>query len=230
MIIAFYPGAGGNRYLQLLLGNEWNRHGVSYDNKNYQEFEYRYLLSPIVERSGHILTHCMNSQLIRENFPGQDILFIKSDSKESLRREWMLHGHDRYINTVDHDSVSRLEHYNAFKDPGWPDISTATMLDSLPEIILNEVNKDYQNLIKTQSRPATKLEQLTHDCVTKIQSAWENISWHKNYYEQYPEDFSLAQEIIDIDRDQSDYAIFMRKELALYRNELYDRVWETIYE
>jgi hypothetical protein len=231
MIISFYPGAGGSRYLQLLLGKDWTRHGVSYDNTNQQQVDHRYLLrSTTIKKDGHILTHCINSKLIQSTFPNQEIIFIKSGLKESLRREWALHGHNRYISTVNHDTISKLEHYNAVKDPSWPEISTVSMLDSLPKNILDEVNKNYQTIVKKQINPQTKLEYLTQDCVTKIHSAYENISWHQNYYNQYPEDFSLAHQIIDIDNDQTDFTIFMRKELKLYPSEFYDKVWATIYE
>jgi hypothetical protein len=231
MIIAFYPGAGGNRYLQMLSGKDWTKHRVSYDFKNHQEIAHRYLLTDSSTlQSGHILTHCMNSDLIRKKLSAQDIVFIKSNCKSSLRREWMLHGYDRYMNTVDHNTLSRIEHYNAIKDPTWPEINSLSMLECLPGNILQEVNKDYESLSHKITNPQTKIEQLTQECVTKIQSAWENIVWHKNYYTQYPEDFALAKHVIDIDQDQNEFATFMRQELGLYHSEFYDKAWSAIYE
>lgn len=231
MIIAFVPGAGGNRYLQMLLGNAWTKNGTSYDLVNRQWYEHRYLLTPITFSPGtHTLTHCMNSKLIQSVFPGQDILFIKSSVKNSLRREWVLHGHDRYLQRVDTTSVSILEHYNSFKDPSWPEISSVELLQSLPSDIMDEVNKDYESVIQKQINPQTKLEKLTQECIQKINSAYENITWHKDYYIRYPQDFSLASQIIDIDTDQDEFSVFMRKELSMYSSEFFDKVWSTVYE
>lgn len=231
MIIAFYPGAGGNRFLQLMLGNNWNQHGVSYDKLNQQELSHRYLLTGVaIKADGHILTHCMNSQLIQSKFPGQSIVFIKSERQKSLCREWMLHGHSRYMSTVDHSTLPRLEHYNAVRDPSWPEISSLSKLESLPANILDEVNNDYQRLVQKKVSPETKIEKLTLECVEKIHSAYENIVWHKNYYNQYPEDFSMAHQIINIDHDQTEFSIFMKQELALYFSELYNKAWSVIYE
>jgi len=68
MIIAFYPGAGGNRYLQRLLGNDWTQPDTSYDLKTTQLFSHRYLLDHVPQTdSPHILTHCMNKQVCKEN-------------------------------------------------------------------------------------------------------------------------------------------------------------------
>jgi hypothetical protein len=64
----------------------------------------------------HTLTHCVNSRRIAEVFPGQDIMFIKSDLQASLRREWLLHGHKRFVDRQIKKDVSRLCHYEAIKD------------------------------------------------------------------------------------------------------------------
>jgi hypothetical protein len=234
MIIAFYPGGGGNRYLQLLSNNDWSQHGVSYDKTNQQDFEHRYLLNPGSikknKKNNHILTHCMNSKMIKKLWPDQEILFIKSNLKKSLCREWTLHGHDRYVSTVDHTAIPRLEHYNAIRDQHWPEISSVSMLKTLPVDILKEVNQNYNLIIKQQGSSKTKLEKLTQDCVIKIESCYEDIVWHKDYYHQYPEDFSSAQQVIDIDTDKNEFAVFMREELALYPSEIYDKTWSIIYE
>jgi hypothetical protein len=84
MIISFYPGGGGNRYLQLLSGGKWKQPGVSYDHTNLQKFEHRYLLSSpaLPNNTDNILTHCINSTHIKKIFPEHDILFIKTDLKK----------------------------------------------------------------------------------------------------------------------------------------------------
>lgn len=41
---------------------------------------------------------------------------------------------------------SRLEHYAAFRDPAWPDITTEADIDTLPAHIRAELDRDYYNL------------------------------------------------------------------------------------
>ena len=100
MIIAFYPGAGGNRYLRMLQKLEWTNTNTSYDCLvTDQEYKHRYLLND-VGNSGNqdfILTHCLNESHIRRKFPNHKIVFILGNLKKCLQREWALAGHERYI-------------------------------------------------------------------------------------------------------------------------------------
>jgi hypothetical protein len=42
---------------------------------------------------------------------------------------------------------SRVEHYNSFKDPTWPSITTSIDLDQLPRNIKQELDQDYNKII-----------------------------------------------------------------------------------
>ena len=100
MIIAFYPGAGGSRYLRMLQKLEWTTTNKSYDCLvKDQEFKHRYLLDDVgnSDNQGFILTHCLNESHIRRKFPKHEIVFILGDLKKCLQREWALAGHERYI-------------------------------------------------------------------------------------------------------------------------------------
>lgn len=227
MIIAFYPGGCGNRYLQYLLGNEWSTHRRSYDNAALQLFEHRYLLSsvpPAVQE--HTLTHSVNSEQISRAFPDQPIVFIKTDLQQSLRREWMLHGHERFMTKKAKTDPSRLEHYNAIKDSSWPNISSAELLDSLPEHILKEVNDNYVQTTATTGIISNMIVEYSN----KIESAYENIRWHLDYYKTYPEDFSKATTVIDVASSDTEFAQTIRNELGLYSSEVFDNVWNKIHE
>ena len=233
MIIAFYPGAGGNRFLQRLLGNTWTQLHLSYDNTNAtQQYKHRYLIDPIPHpNSQHILTHCMNSQKIQQTFPGHPIVFIKSKLQVSLQREWALHGHQRFMNQKIKNTVSRLEHYNAFKSPDWPNIDTEDQIDQLPVIIKQEVQTDYDNVINNTVKDSPSiLAQLIRDNNDKINSAYEIIKWHLNYYQRYPVDFCRAEQVINIDNDNDDFSSVMTTELNLYQSEIFNQVWQAINE
>jgi hypothetical protein len=41
----------------------------------------------------------------------------------------------------------KIEHYNSFKDPSWPNVETLAELEKLPEHIKKEVNDDYERII-----------------------------------------------------------------------------------
>lgn len=233
MIIAYYPGSGGNRYLQKLLGKGWDKLNQSYDVNNLeQKYKYRYLIADVDQpTSAYTLTHCLNSDRIQQSLPGLPILAIKSDLKSSLRREWMLHGHQRYMDRFVKNSVSRLDHYRAIKDPNWPIIVDENEIDQLPADILNEIAEDYQRVINNNYNVPGLLTTITQSLIDKINSAYEIITWHKNYYSQhYPVDLSAAQHLIDIDRDDNEFSELMRNELSLYQSEIFDQVWDTINE
>ena len=233
MIIAFYPGAGGNRYLQRLLGNEWTHPHTSYDQINTgQQYPHRYLLDHIPPaKSQHILTHCMNSQKIQETFPGQAMVFIKSNLQASLQREWVLHGHERFLNQMTKNSVSRLEHYWAYRAPGWPHIDCEDQIDQLPEHIKQEVDVDYAKVINgpVDLVPGI-LAKLTRTTIDKINSAYEIIQWHRDYYAQYPVDFRGAEQVIDIDAEHNEFCSLMQTELSRYQSEIFNQVWDAVNE
>jgi hypothetical protein len=91
MIVAYYPGAGGNRYLQLLKNKDFKCLGISYDGKFPELINYdRYLLSDQSYNEKYILTHCVNYDKINQVFGSSNITFIKADYKKSLRRAWIL--------------------------------------------------------------------------------------------------------------------------------------------
>jgi hypothetical protein len=78
MIIAFYPGGGGNRYYHYLQGRRDFDQLTTYDNLlTDQEFSYRYLTSDsLLLDQELILTHCVNAPLLRRLFPAHTITII----------------------------------------------------------------------------------------------------------------------------------------------------------
>jgi hypothetical protein len=233
MIIAFYPGAGGNRYLRQATGEEWTALGISYDDQVVgQSHLYRYLIENQLpkKRNNYVLTHCMNSHRIQQIFPDTPIIFINSHIQQSLRREWQLAGHTRFLNKKIKSAISRLEHYNQIKDPSWPNIESNDQLKLLPDWIFNEVNDDYDKVINNVIDVPGVLSNLTQQCIDEINSSYEIITWHLEYYQKFPVDFSGASQVIDIDLDQGDFSSLMQKELDLYQSQIFDRVWEKINE
>jgi hypothetical protein len=232
MIIAFYPGAGGNRYLRMLQKLEWNSLNRAYDKLvTDQEYKHRYLLDNVgnCDNQDFILTHCLNEAHIRSKFPNHEIVFIIGDLKKCLQREWALAGHERYIqkNTNTHHEYDRIEHYYAFKDKSWPMCLTVEDITNLPPSILTEVNQDFEKNQKKHKSDGPLMD-LKNSIIDKVDSAYEIICWHKNYYEQYPMVVSNESNIIDIATNNDVFSKTMQQELELYNSEIFNEVWNTL--
>ena len=232
MIIAFYPGAGGNRYQRMMQNLEWQQPDTSYDAVNLgQDFKNRYLLSDAVNTDRNfILTHCLNKTHLQNKIPGHDIIFVIGDFKACLQREWILAGHDLYIKKQINLDLHRLEHYNAIKDVTWPACISLDELDNLPKHILQEVDQDYKKIVKRQQPAGDILSMLEAAAINKVNSSYEIIKWHKEYYSTYPVEFSNTDTVIDITTGTDDFSTTMQYELELYSSEIFDLVWSKLHD
>ena len=229
MIIAFYPGAGGNRYLRQQQGLEWQQPGVAYDHTVMQQlYQNRYLLGTADTSQSTVLTHCMNTQHLQHHFPEKDIVFIIGDLGACLQREWVLAGHDRFVAKQDTSVADRLEHYAAYKDRAWPECATAQDLLDLPTDILAEVEQDFaRNIVRNNTGV---LKELENQMLNKVNSAYEIIKWHQEYYTKYPVDLSGAADVVDIRTHNDIFSTVMREELTRYTSEIFNTVWNKLNE
>mgnify|MGYP003338022682 FL=1 len=175
----------------------------------------------------------MNSQKIKQIFPDHAMVFIKSDLRLSLQREWALHGHQRYVARCKQNTVCKLEHYQAFRAPNWPNIDTEDQIDQLPDEIKQQVQADYDQVVASVDHNTLDTDivaRLTRDATDKINSAYEAITWHLEYYKKYPVDFSTAHHVIDIDTEANEFCKLMQNELNRYHSELFTQVWSTIHD
>lgn len=232
MIIAFYPGAGGNRYQRMLQNFEWQQSDTSYDAVNPgQDFNNRYLIDDVVNANqDFVLTHCLNKTHLQNKIPGHDIIFVVGDLKACLQREWQLAGHNRYIKKQTATDLCRLEHYNAIKDSAWPMCASVDELNNLPKYILHEVDQDYKKIVKKQQRGIDVLSRLETTAIDKVNSSYEIIKWHKEYYSTYPVEFSNTDTVIDITTGTDDFSTTMQYELELYSSEIFDLVWSKLHD
>jgi hypothetical protein len=230
MIIAFYPGAGGNRYLRMMQNLEWLQSGISYDAVNPgQDFDNRYLLGDAVNTNqDFILTHCLNKTHLQNKIPGHDIVFVVGNLKACLQREWRLAGHNRFIKKQTTQDLDRLDHYNAIKDATWPVCVSLNELDNLPKHILQEVNQDYKKIIRQQQPATDVLSMLETDAINKVNSSYEIIKWHMEYYSTYPVEFSIKDTVIDIATATDNFSITMQHELMLYNSEIFNNAWNKL--
>lgn len=211
-IISFYLGSGGNRFLQKMIGNNWNETNKSYDNYNTQKFQYRYLENfDSQTNEKFILTHNVNSPFIKKTFPDYKIIQICYDLQACLRREWMLCGEERYRQRI--KLPDRIEHYKIFKDSSWPDIEN---LNELSPEFKQELDDDYKKV-------CNNIDYKKDSCI-------ETIKHHLNYYKKFPMDTSKADEVIDLEKSQDEFAVFMKKEINRYQSEYFDYYWRKIHD
>jgi hypothetical protein len=230
MIIAFYPGAGGNRYQRMMQNLEWQQPGITYDAVNPgQDFNNRYLLDDAVNTNkDFILTHCLNTTHLQNKIPGHDIVFVVGDLKACLQREWQLAGHNRYIKKQTVPDLHRLDHYNAIKDASWPVCASIDELGDLPKHILQEVDQDYKKIVKQHQPAADVLRMLETTAINKVNSSYEIIKWHKEYYSTYPVEFSSKDTVIDIATGTDNFSITMQHELSLCNSEIFNDAWNKL--
>ena len=226
MIIAFYPGAGGNKYLLSLNNRQWQTHGRYYDNEIINQLPfYRYLYndSNVIVENALILTHCVHTPLLKKLWPDSKITVLLFDLKSCLRREWVLKGHNAYIDKLPGPDV--LEFYDAIRDPSWPVITCVTDLDKLPCKIKKEFDTEYSTMINPTHPDAVLKKKYS----IEIDSALANISWHKKYYSDYPLNLDYCDTLVD-NNTISSFVFHMQKELDLYRSQVYDDCWKQLHE
>lgn len=218
MVIGYYPGCGGNRYLRYLNNLEYSTDGIIYDwQVENQLMSNRYLLDGGIISTGPVLTHCLNIGRIKSLFPDKEITFLSGDLKKCLHREWVLEGHtNRYnTNTLGIDSSNiRIEHYNAVKDSSWPDINSIDEFNLLPSYIKDEVNLMYQTI--------TNLDKDNN--YQRLLSSFATIDWHHKYYSDWPVDYGNAK-VIDIDNNDSEFTQVMRRQLNVDINPMFELAW-----
>ena len=110
----------------------------------------------------------------------------------------------------------------------WPVCVSITDLDNLPKHVLQEVEQDYKKNVK-QQQPATDiLCMLETAAIDKVNSSYESIKWHKEYYSTYPVEFSNLDTVIDIRTGTDDFSITMQRELNLYNSEIFNDTWNKL--
>lgn len=140
MIIAFYPGSGGNRYSLYLQNKFFNKpgghmHQPSEDFKSYQylsdntENKNFNMLSPQL-----VLTHCLNKEKINLFFPEHPITKIKADYKKSLRREWVVVMQYYYQSLPRQDQISYMFAMIAWHDEYYQQYPVDWTVDTVIDI------------------------------------------------------------------------------------------------
>jgi hypothetical protein len=170
----------------------------------------------------------LNKTHLQNKIPGHDIVFVLGDLKSCLQREWQLAGHNRYIKKQTVSDLHRLDHYNAIKDASWPVCASLGELDNLPKHILQEVDQDYKKIVKQQQPATDVLSMLETAAINKVNSSYEIIKWHTEYYSTYPVEFSNQDTVIDIATGTDDFSITMQHELSLYNSEIFNNSWNKL--
>lgn len=221
MIIAFYPGGCGSRYLNFIEGKEYQTFSKSYDLTTRQKKENRYLLSENIKNNNDseiILTHCLNFDKIKYHFPKHSIVALVTDLKSSLRRQFMLDGIN--LHNKNNKEYSILDIYNSIREYSWPQIELESQIDSLPI----DIKQKLQVSIAGH-------EYYSSEIFKEVVAAFEIICFHRQYYETYQSTVYTVKEVTKIDcNDPNDeFTKIANKEISLYKNTTFDFAW-NIFE
>lgn len=109
MVICFYPGSGGNRYLRYTQGLEYSTSGVMYDGHNPDHIRLQRYFDGEFVKPGlpDVLSHCVNVPHVKRIFPEQqELVVIRSSLQKSLRRLWVMNEHsDRTTGRTDRNRI-----------------------------------------------------------------------------------------------------------------------------
>lgn len=92
LIVSYFPGAGGHRYLRWLAGLDFTSPGITYDSTitKFIRCDSYMLTDEIQPEDRMMVTHCMNVPHIRSKYPHCDIVQLDMNLHLALRREWVL--------------------------------------------------------------------------------------------------------------------------------------------
>jgi hypothetical protein len=101
IVIAYIPGAGGHRLIEYLINRPnfnqtpMQHHHVDFNGLVCHHVNRSYLKKNLkIEPCDRMVevTHCLNSDVLREKFPGRKIYKIKSNFYQSILRQWLVFG------------------------------------------------------------------------------------------------------------------------------------------
>ena len=116
MIIGYYTGSGGHRYLNFLENKDYTEFGVTYFHDKDKELEYL-IPEKTYKKYPIIFTHCLNYDLIRNKFPDDtDINFLIADRKTSWCRKYLIKVSQNFLSDIDKyetalNFISELDRY-----------------------------------------------------------------------------------------------------------------------
>lgn len=136
IVISYYPGSGGNRLAHMLAKYNWQTnpgsalHGgarptpsINYADRDIRPYPTE--STRIVRRTNFIeLTHCVNSNMLSQHFPGRRVIKIKSNLVHGLSRYWAVSGQQQFkpeIRTISqHYAMNKVLtwHYNYYNSTG----------------------------------------------------------------------------------------------------------------
>jgi hypothetical protein len=121
VVVSYFPGAGGFRFIHYLLGESFDQNPQS----NYHQVhrvndhlihhdpadQYRYPLNNGTA-ADHLepiaYTHAMNSDIIKRVYPGRRIVKIKSNLADSLIRYWNVEGIQHHQQDIQSIGLKRV--------------------------------------------------------------------------------------------------------------------------
>jgi hypothetical protein len=134
VVVSYYPGSGGNRLARMLAKYDWQTNpgaslhtgtrptpSINYADRDIRPYPTE--STRIVHRTNFVeLTHCVNSDMLSQHFPGRRVIKIKSELTHSLSRYWTVTGQQQFEQEIrkisQHHAMNKVlawhhDYYNA---------------------------------------------------------------------------------------------------------------------
>ena len=133
VVVSYYPGSGGNRLARMLAKYNWQTDpgsalhsgtrptpSINYADRDIRPYPTE--STRIVRRTNFIeLTHCVNSDMLLQHFPGRRVIKIKNNLVHSLSRYWTVAGQYQFDQEISqHHAMNKVLdwHYNYYNSTG----------------------------------------------------------------------------------------------------------------
>jgi hypothetical protein len=169
LVISYYPGSGGNRLARMLAKYDWQTNpgeslhtgirptpSINYADRDIRPYPTD--STQIVRRSNFVeLTHCINSNMLSQHFPGRRVIKIKSDLARSLGRYWTVFGQQQFVQEIRKISQQHAMdkviawHYDYYTETGvdWQ-ADELYDLDSGTDEFCEFMRQEMQNALSTE--------------------------------------------------------------------------------
>lgn len=120
LIVSYYPGAGGFRYLRSLRNIEFSVPGITYDKTILRGIRTdSHMLGDLQDYADMMVTHCVNVPLIRSRYMDATVVQLRAPLRDCLRREWMLAGRSIYSSRISSQEKAHRAIDSAFTAISW---------------------------------------------------------------------------------------------------------------
>jgi hypothetical protein len=137
------------------------------------------------------------------------------------------HMHDNTVKELQLycNDTTEIAHYSTDSIVLTHTMNSLLIAQKFPDHNVIKLKTDYKKSILREWDTVIKPNSNNWALADHIDQMFQLIKWHKEYYDQYPIDYA-ADQVIDIDTADTEFARVMRRELNI-QNYWFDFAWDT---